>query len=388
MLERSPGTWRLRVFTGRDATGRPVQVTRTVKGTKRQAQSALAQFVAEVGAGSAPLAPNTTTVAQLLDRYIEDQVHTLQPGTVRGYRDKAKHVKAVLGTTRVTRLSAQQLDRAYRAWLAEGLSPATVHHCHALVSAALHQAVRRGIVGSAVTDKASPPPLRSKTPSHVNPAIVRRLIDAAEESRSYVLGAAIALAAVTGCRRGELCGLRWSDVDLENRRLWVRRTVKHGLDHRQLVVGPTKAHAQRCLALDPLALAVLAKHRFEAEEIAHQVDVALSPDGYILSLGPAGDEPLKPDSLGQAFGRVAQRVGAKLRFHDLRHFSATELIGAGTDVRTVAFRLGHADPSTTLRVYPHALVAKDREAAAILGALVGQPSGPSAREAAPGLPTP
>jgi hypothetical protein len=106
MLERTPGTWRLRVFTGRDAAGRPVQVTRTFKGTKRQAQSALARFVSDVESGQAPLARDTTTVAELLDRYIEDQVAVLQPGTVRGYRDKAKHLKASLGQVRLTKFGA------------------------------------------------------------------------------------------------------------------------------------------------------------------------------------------------------------------------------------------------------------------------------------------
>ena len=67
--------------------------------------------------------------------------------------------------------------------------------------------------------------------------------------------------------------------------------------------------------------------------------------------------------------------GVKVRFHDLRHFSATQLIGAGVDVRTVAHRLGHADPSTTLRVYAHALAQRDREAAAILGRLVAGQAG-------------
>lgn len=370
MLERTPGTWRLRVFTGRDAVGRPVQVTRTFKGTKRQAQSALANFVADVERGQAPMAPSTITVADLLDRYIEEQVEVLQPGTVRGYRDKAKRLKASLGTVKLTKLAAQQLDRAYRAWLAEDLSPATVHHCHALLSAAVHQAVRWGIVGSAVTDKATPPPLRARTPISVSPGTVRKLIDAAEESRSQVLGAAIALAAVTGCRRGELCGLRWSDLDLETGRIWVRRAVKHGLDHRQVVVGPTKTHADRRLALDRLALAVLAKHRERIEEIASKLDVTVLPDGYILSAEADCAQPLKPDSLGQAFRRVAERVGVNIRFHDLRHFSATQLIGAGTDVRTVAGRLGHADPSTTLRVYSHAIADRDKAAAQVLGELL------------------
>jgi integrase len=375
MLERTPGTWRLRVFTGRDGAGRPVQVTRTFKGTKRQAQSALAKFVSDVESGQAPLTRDTTTVAELLDRYIEDQMAVLQPGTVRGYRDKARRLSTSLGPVRLTKLTAQQLDRTYRSWLTEGLSPATVHHCHALLSAAVHQAVRWGIVAAPITDNASPPPLRARTAATTSPATIRKLIETAEESRSHVLGAAIALAAVTGCRRGELCGLRWSDLDLETGRIWVRRAVKHGLDHRQLVVGPTKTHADRCITLDPLALAVLMAHRERVDEIASQVGTVLPPDAYILSVEPDSTQPLKPDSLGQAFRRVAERVGVNIRFHDLRHFSATQLIGAGTDVRTVASRLGHADPSTTLRVYSHAIADRDKAAAQVLGELLFRPPG-------------
>ena len=111
MLERTPGTWRLRVFTGRDGAGRPVQLTRTFKGGKRQAQSALAKFVSDVESGQAPLTRDTTTVADLLDRYIEDQVALLQPGTVRGYRDKARRLKVSLGPVRLTKFTAQRLDR-------------------------------------------------------------------------------------------------------------------------------------------------------------------------------------------------------------------------------------------------------------------------------------
>jgi integrase len=270
-----------------------------------------------------------------------------------------------------------KLDHTYQIWLSEGLAPATVHHCHALLSAALHRAVRWGIIATAVTERASPPPLRSQVTIAPSPGDIRRLIDAAEESRSEPLGAAIALAAVTGCRRSELCGLRWGDVDFAAGKIWVRRAVKHGLDHRQVVVGPTKTHSSRSIALDPLALAVLAEHRQRVQDAARQVGATAQPDAYVLSADPASAEPLKPDSLGQAFRRVAERAGVRLRFHDLRHFSATQLIGAGTDVRTVAGRLGHADPSTTLRVYAHALADRDRAAAAILGGLLFSPQSES-----------
>jgi integrase len=374
MKERTPGTWQLRVYTGTDPrTGNPRQSTKTFKGGKRAAESALASFVTEVEQGRTPLS-SSTTVAELLDKYIEYQTPMLQPTTIRGYGVKARKIKPVLGSLKVSKLTAQELDRAYRGWLAEGLEPATVRHFHTLLSAALNQAVRWGVVPFAVTDRATPPPARNKGVPEIAPETVQALIRAAEHSRAPLLPATIALAAITGCRRGELAGLRWSDLNTTAGTIKVQRAIKLGLDGK-LVVGPTKSHADRTISLDPLTISVLSRRLVEANKTAEDAGVQLDPDGYIISYDPTGAEPMNPDSISQAYGRVAARAGIKVRFHDLRHFAATQLIGAGIDVRTVAERLGHADPSITLRVYASAIEAKDREAAAVLGRLVvGEPS--------------
>jgi integrase len=200
--------------------------------------------------------------------------------------------------------------------------------------------------------------------------MVRRLIDEAEGRGQPILATAIALAALTGARRGELCGLRWSDVDENAGILHIRRAAKHGLNHRQVVLRDTKTHSERHLALDTVALAVLDTHRERARSWAASAGVSLQEDGFVLTYDPTGQEPMRPDSLGQAYKRLTARIGVTLRFHDLRHFAATQLIGAGINARTVAARLGHADPSVTLRVYSHALEEKDQEAAAILGELL------------------
>ena len=181
---------------------------------------------------------------------------------------------------------------------------------------------------------------------------------------------AVLLGGVTGARRGELCGLRWSDVDDARRSLTVRRSIRHGLDKTTLVVAPTKSGRERRVALDARTLALLAGYRHQAELWADQAQVELAPDGYILTLDPTGSTPLKPDTVTAGFARATRRVGAHPRFHDLRHMSASLLIGAGTDVRTVAGRLGHAGASTTVRIYAHAFEVRDRQAAEVLGALL------------------
>jgi integrase len=127
----------------------------------------------------------------------------------------------------------------------------------------------------------------------------------------------------------------------------------------------------RVVALDAFTVGVLREHRSRAQQWADQAGVAISPSGYVLTFDPSGVEPMKPDSLGQAFGRLCRHEGIEgLTLQSLRHFSATMLIASGRDVRTIAGRLGHSDASTTLRVYAHMVEGRDQDAADYLGSLL------------------
>jgi integrase len=375
--ERAPGVWRLRVYTGADpVTGNPRQVTRTFRGTKRQADTALSNFVTEVVRGQVPLT-GSTTLSEYLDNWLAHITPTRSTTTVRGYRFKIKRIDAKLGNVRLEKLTAQQLDRAYRQWLDEGLDPSSVHHLHRILSAALRQAVKWGLVGEPATQRATPPSRRTHQQQIPTPEVIQQLISAAEDRGQPVLAAAIAIAATTGLRRGELAGLQWDDLDLVRGRLYVRRSIKKGIDGGW-VVGPPKTHQTRTVALDGFSVVVLRQHRARAEAWAKQAGVTLSPTGYALTFDLSGAEPMKPDSLGQALGRLCQHEGIEgLTLHSLRHFSASMLIASGRDVRTVAGRLGHSDASTTLRVYAHMIEGRDQDAADYLGSLLaaGRPAG-------------
>jgi integrase len=376
MTERSPQSWRLRVYRGDDpATGRPRQVSRTFKGTKKHAQTALAEFVTEVAGGQVPVS-GSTALSAFLDQWITYITPSRSPTTIRGYRDKVRRIDAKLGRIQLSKLTPHTLDRTYREWLDEGLSPTTVHHLHGVISAALNQAVKWGIAPTAATQRTSPPPLRTRPKKLPTPLMIQQLISAAEEKSQPVLAAAIAIASTTGVRRGELLGLRWGDIDTDRATLHVRRAIKHN-DGAGWVIGPPKTHQERTIALDPFTMAVLNEHRARVETWAQDASIPLDPDGYVLTFDPSATEPMKPDSLGQAFGRLCRAENImEVSLHTLRHFSASALIASGRDVRTVAGRLGHADASTTLRVYAHMVEGRDREAADFLGQLMsaGQPA--------------
>jgi integrase len=364
--ERRPGVWQLRAYSGRDpVTDRPLQVTRTFRGSETAANKALAKLVSDVAEGK--IESTTATVGQLLDAWLDLIEPTRALSTMREYRRKVKcSLRPAFGSIVLSKLHPQQIDVQYGKWLDEGLSPTTVRHYHAILSAACNQAVKWGWIERSPVLRASPPSVTQPTMKVPTPAQLVRLVAEAEEV-DPVLAAAIALAALTGARRGELCALRWSDVDLVAGTVRIERaiTVVDGMAYE----GPTKTHQGRRIALDEVGVATLRRHRIFVEQRVEDVESELVADSFILSYQAHCGVPAGPDTITHRFSALCKRLPDMPPFHlhELRHFSVTTLIAAGVDARTVADRVGHADATMTLNRYAHALPERDREAAAILG---------------------
>ena len=193
---------------------------------------------------------------------------------------------------------------------------------------------------------------------------VRELITAAEGIEP-MMASAILMAALTGARRGELCGLRWSDFKGET--LTIERSV-------YLTAGggygikSTKTHQARRIGLDGLGIATLERLHSDVKVQAKALGLKVAKDAFMFSRSPQGLEPIRPDLLTKFVARMAEMAKVDTHLHALRHFSATQAIAAGFDPVTVGGRLGHADPSVTLRVYSHVIEGRDRDAAAAIGA--------------------
>jgi len=284
----------------------------------------------------------------------------------QGYIDK--RIVPALGKIRLDRLKASDLDRAYTGWLDEGLAPATVRKMHAIISSALHQAVKWEWIDRAVSELASPPSTKPTITRFITPDELVKLIQAAREVNP-TLAMAISLGAVTGARRGELCALRWSNVDFDTATLTIRQSLSV-LKGAQIELGETKTHQVRRLILDAGTLRLLEWWREQQEDLARRASVALDRDPYILTNDHRGRSPILPNTISHQFPRLAKSLDPPLpyHFHELRHFAATQMISGGIDPRMAATRLGHARPHITLQIYAHAVAAADRKAAEILGA--------------------
>ena len=366
--ELRPGVWEVSVSTGRDPrTGRYGQLSKSVRGSRRGANQAAAELATEAAQNLGSSAKGS--VSELLDAFLDHaEARGLAPKSIAGYGLLAKQAKAEFGTIQVRKLTAARLDSYYRRLIQRGLSPTTVGHHHAFLRSALRQAVRWGWIPRSPSDSATPPRATTTEPAAPSVEEVRRLLVAAE-SYNPDLASMLWVAATTGMRRGELCGLQWSDVDVAEATLTVRRSITD-LPGR-VEARSTKSGRVRRIAIDPGTVMVLERQRKAATERASTFGTKPDHSAYVWSQDIDHASPWRPDRVTHSFEKVRDRAGLpQTRLHHLRHFAATMMLSSGVDVRTAAGRLGHADSSVTLRTYAHVLEQRDREAAALLGRLL------------------
>jgi integrase len=335
-------------------------------------KAALARLEVEVAGGHVGTAD--PTVAQLLNRWME---HLARLGrsdsTLYNYgRYIDRELLPAIGDVWLSKLTARHLDGLYTALTKRGLAPATIRQIHAVVRAALNQAVRWGLVGRNVAQLASAPshPQREQHPPTA--AQVHTLIDAAIQIDA-MFGLYVRVVAATGMRRSEACGLRWSDVDLHAGRLTVARS------HVSLPGAsgdrPTKTRSARTIALDDGTIDALRRGWRAARQLARfaGVDDETRRAGYVFSFDADGARAWRGDTVTARWERARRGAGAAgVRLHDLRHWQATQLLDAGVPVPTVAARLGHADGTTTMKIYAHRTERADEQAAHVVGAALGR----------------
>ena len=379
LRQRGEETWQLRVHVGTDPISRRKRyVSKTFHGTKRQAGRALAELVTETG-GFVPRQDRQSTFARLLEEWLEHAAPSLSPKTVvvdGGYVRTV--IVPALGAVPVAKLTPVDLDRFYRHLLEVGgpkgpYTPATVKRVHGIVRRALAQGVRWGWLRHNPALDASPPrvPLRPMHPP--TPEEVARLFRLAAASNP-MLAVFVLVAASTGARRGELVALRWRDLDLERRTATIERGLI--LAGNVLIEQGTKTHQSRRVSLDEATVAALVEHRERLEKIAAACGVGLAEDPFVFTEAVDASTPWRPDSTTRAFRTLCAKAGVEgVRLHDLRHYVATRLLAAGVDVRTVAGRLGHRNPATTLNVYAHFVPETDQQAAEVLGRMFGEAMG-------------
>ena len=275
-------------------TGKRVQVSRTVEGTRRDAERVLNTLISKHETASVG-GSTTATFSALLTAWLEQVEPDLAYQTVQGYKRLVRnHIEPALGSIKLRKLDVATLDSFYRALPKKGLAPASVRQAHAVIRSALKQGVKWDWVPINAAEKASPPRLRKASTRPPTPEEVGQLVARAAAGRYPEFAVMLHLAVITGARRGELCGLRWTDVNDQRAELLIQRSIFETLEH-EIVEKETKTHQARRIALDEWTMAELSRHRALMEARAEFCGVMLDPTGYVFSDHERGVEPWRPD---------------------------------------------------------------------------------------------
>lgn len=172
----------------------------------------------------------------------------------------------------------------------------------------------------------------------------------------------ISLLVYTGLRRGELCGLEWQDIDLENKRIFIVRSSQH-VGGEFITKSPKSRSGVRDFASSDTACQILKTYRsWQREHKLAMGDRWVETDNRLFTQWDG--KPIHPDTVTGWFADFIRKTDLPyVTLHSLRHINATLMVASGADVRTVSKRLGHADTSITLNLYSHALKSKDNDAA-------------------------
>lgn len=258
-------------------------------------------------------------------------------------------------------------DRLKPAAKAKPLSANTVLHYYTCMEAMLSAAVRMGYLESNPMQAVPRPRVRTKRPVRMTEDEARQLLTGIGRDDARLL-VAVLLGMICGMRLGEVTELMWTDIDWQGRTVDVSRALKYTPETGSFVAEPKSDAGRRLITLPAAMMPVLQQLRFQRTEDALAADDAGRPwhgARYIL-YGRNGDR-LHHDTPSKWFRVYADAHGyPDLTFHDLRHVHASLLLAHNIDPVSVAARMGHSDPSITLKVYSYALPARDQDAAAYL----------------------
>lgn len=318
--------------------------------TRQEAHNNLVGLLSHASAGL-PVADRAWSVGEYLDYWMTNVASVgetaLRPKTLEGYESTIRlHLRPYIGTIPLGQLNVSALQRTFNEQIASGKTLNTVRNARKVLSAALTNAMREEIVSRNVARLVK---LRAGTRSEITPwtpAEAGRFLDAAKRDPLYP---AFYLLIVYGLRRGEVLGLRWQDIDWDNKQVHVRQQLQQ--IRNELQIGDIKTDAgKRTLPLIPAVRDVLSRHR-DIEQVVH-VDnrTSMADLAFLSSTGT----PIWPRNFARRFHIIREGAGLRrIKLHHIRHSTATLLKNLGVADRDIQLILGHAHVTTTQQIYQH-----------------------------------
>ena len=286
----------------------------------------------------------------------------VRPKTLRRYQELVRlHITPEIGRMPLARLSPQHVEKMLSGVAAKRAFPRTVEHCRSVLRNPLHYAMRHSMVGRNVAALADAPPVPIREVSPLTPDAARRVLQAVHGDRLEPL---FTVALACGLRQSETLGLRWADVNVDAGTLSVQRTLQR-VNGAFTFFPPKTARSSRTIAMPAPVAAALLQHMKHQLEERQRMGAAWEGDtwGALVFTDEIG-RPFTSFHVSRRFKKLLHLAGLPpMRYHDLRHGSASLMDAQGVPARVAMEILGHAQISTTMNIYTHKAPELQKEAA-------------------------
>lgn len=357
VFQRADGVWVASVDLGLGPDKK--RRRRVVYGkTKTEATKKLKQLIAEISQGI-DVDPKRITVQEYLQRWLGHIEPNLKRRGFRSYEAIVRlHLVPTIGHVQLAKLAPLQIQQLYADKLSAGLSKTTVHHIHACLRAALNQAVKWQLLQRNPTIATEPPPMTTADPEFLSFEQAQQLM-AALDGDDYA--PPILLALTTGLRMGEIQGMRWTDIDWDRRTIVIQQTAWYAAGGPVFEERP-KSHKMRRVSFPSPMTAILREHRRRQVEQRMAAGPLWHDHGLVFT--SRDGRPIRHDTTINRLRAALARAGLPpIRFHDLRHSTASMLIALGTPLKEVSEILGHSTITITANLYGHMLPGAEQRAA-------------------------
>ena len=378
--KRGKNSYRLSCLAGYNLQGKPIKKTKTVHGTKKEAEIELAKFVADVqngmviegkslkfsefteiwkrDYGSKELAPSTykrycrMLETRLLPYFGHFYVNKIKPTDIMQFYDLLSK------DTQLVRKKDNEGNKTLKP-----LSGKTILEHHRLLRAMLHKAVYWQVIVSNPAECVQPPKAKKPKRKYYDDDQCKILLENLEQldEEQIKYKTAIILTVFTGVRLGELMGLEWNDIDFRNGIVSINRSSQYLADTGVFTKVPKTESSIREVAIPDFVISLLEEYKLWYEE-----QKSLYGELWINSnrlFVQADGKPMHPSTISKWFVKFIGQIGLPvINFHGLRHTNATLLIAQNIDVAVVAARLGHAQITTTFNFYVHPIIAHNKKA--------------------------
>lgn len=357
--------WEARLTVGHDpGTGKQIQRSFSGK-TQKEVREKMQAAAVSVNEGTYK-EPSKMTVGEWLDIWLKDYLGAVKPMTEINYTQHVKnHIKPALGAVKLESLNAPTIQNFYNSLgksqgKKSGLSGKTVRCIHGVLHKALQQAVKIGYLRSNPTEACELPKVVRKEIKPLDNDAINAFLKAI---KGHPFEALFILTLFTGLRRGEVCGLTWDCVDLDNGSIFINKQLQ-GIpgESGKFRLVSSKNGKGRHIALPPSVTTLLKQHKVHQNKDRLLAGSLWEDTGFVFT-NEVGNH-LSPHTVYHSYKRVVESIGLpNARFHDLRHSYAVAAIQAGDDIKTIQSNLGHATAAFTLDVYTHVTDAMQKASA-------------------------